>query len=55
MSVDANWLINGHLDGTLTTDERAALAEWLKASSEMLTDLHGSLCCIIASMSITTR
>ena len=34
MSVDANWLINGHLDGTLTTDERAALAEWLKASSE---------------------
>jgi hypothetical protein len=34
MSVDAERLINGHLDGTLTTDERASLCEWLKASSE---------------------
>jgi hypothetical protein len=34
MSVDADWLINGHLDGSLTLSERADLGEWLKASSQ---------------------
>ena len=34
MNVDSDWLINGHLDGSLTTDERLSLGEWLKASSE---------------------
>ena len=34
MSIDADWLINAHLDGSLTTAERATLADWLKASSE---------------------
>ena len=34
MSVDSEWLINGHLDGSLTADERLSLGEWLKASSD---------------------